>query len=1038
MSNTSEWANYKALVVGCGSIGRRHAKNLKSLGLRHFAFCDTNPEALKQCSAEVQGELFSDYKEALQSFKPDFALICTPPVYHVEEASAALRAGSHVFIEKPLSHESAGVQVLIAEARHHDRNVQVGYNLRFHPGLQILKELINSGKIGRVLWLNVEAGQYLPDWRPWQNYRESYSARQELGGGIILDGSHELDYICWLMGWPTEVSCRAEHLSSLELDVEDSAWIYLTFPERRRAELHVDFVQRSYTRTCKVVGETGTALWDFGSQEVRWFSAGGLSSGDPSADDPGWKSIPYKFEINDMYVTEMRHFLESLGSGTGPLVDLEQGRDVIRVVEAAKKSSVEGLPQTLNWTTENPNGPVVAIIQARMGSTRLPGKSLAEIEKHPMLWHVIQRVKRARLVDRVVVATSTSPADDAIEAMCHESGTTCYRGSEFDVLDRFYTAARAEKAAQVVRITADCPLIDPEIIDRVVRRFQRGDVDYASNVMVRTYPDGLDTEVCSFSALEKAWHEATKSSEREHVTPYLRIGKFRTANIECDSVSLYQHYRWTVDEMEDLEFIRAVYRAMRGKVNFGMKDVLELLEKSPGLEKMNSEIVSNRGYYKSLFEEAHAVAAPRRPITKSLAWLERTEQVIPGCAQTFSKGSNQHVRGVAPMFLAKGKGCRVWDVDGNEYIDYIQGLLPNILGYAHEGVNAAVAEQLGQGHSFSLPHPLEVELAERLTRIIPCAEKVRFGKNGSDATSGAVRAARALTGRDRIACCGYHGWQDWYIGSTTRNAGVPSAVRALTHPFVYNNLDSLWTLLDAHPNEFAAVIMEPVNFSPPASGFLEGVKELARRHGALLIFDEICTGFHFGLGGAQKKFDVIPDMACFGKAMGNGFPISCVVGRADVMRIFEDIFFSFTFGGEIASMAAAMKVLDVLETTPALAQIEANGRVLKEALNALAKEAGLQDRIQCVGYPFWSLIKFLDHNGKDSFLVRSLFTQECVKRGLLMLATHNVTAAHDPLAIEKTLKVYAEVCKTVAKWLSDRDPEQHLEGEMIQPVFKVR
>jgi glutamate-1-semialdehyde aminotransferase len=556
--------------------------------------------------------------------------------------------------------------------------------------------------------------------------------------------------------------------------------------------------------------------------------------------------------------------------------------------------------------------------------------------------------------------------------------------------------------------------------------------------MVRSYPDGLDTEVCSFSALEKAWHEATKISEREHVTPYLRIGKFRTANVECDSISLYQHYRWTVDELEDLEFIRAVYRAMRGKGNFGMKEVLELLEKNPGLEKMNSDIVSNRGYYKSLFEEATAAAAPRRPITKSLAWLERAQEVIPGCAQTFSKGSSQHVRGVAPMFLAKGKGYRVWDVDGNEYIDYIQGLLPNILGYAHEGVNAAVAEQLGQGHSFSLPHPLEVELAERLVRIIPCAEKVRFGKNGSDATSGAVRAARALTGRERIACCGYHGWQDWYIGSTTRNAGVPGAVRALTHPFTYNNLDSLWELLDEHPNEFAAVIMEPVNFSPPASGFLEGVKELTRRHGALLIFDEICTGFHFGLGGAQKKFGVIPDMACFGKAMGNGFPISCVVGRADVMRIFEDIFFSFTFGGEIASMAAAMKVLDVLETTPALAQIEANGRVLKEALNALAKEAGLQDHIHCVGYPFWSLIKFLGADGKDDFLIRSLFTQECVKRGLLLLSTHNMTAAHDPLAIEKTLKVYAEVCKTIAKWLSDRDPEQYLEGEMIQPVFKLR
>src|SRR5208282_162032 len=684
MSGISDWVDYRALVVGCGSIGSRHARNLKSLGVRQLGFCDTNVEALTQCHEELNVEIFGDYSEALRKFKPDIVLICTPPVFHVEEAVAALQAQAHVFIEKPLSHESSGIQALIAEARRHDRNVQIGYNMRFHPGLQILKDLVDSGRIGRVLWLHVEAGQYLPDWRPWQHYRESYSARQELGGGIILDGSHELDYICWLLGRPTEVTCRAEHLSSLDVDVEDSAWIYLSFPERRRAELHLDFVQRTYTRTCKIVGETGTVIWDFSVPEVRWFSAG----------QPGWKSIPYEFEVNDMYVAEMVHFLESLGNKTGPMVDLEQSRDVIRVVEAAKKSSEEGRPQALNWTSEPSEGPVVAIIQARMGSSRLSGKSLAAIEKRPMLWHVIQRVKRATLVDRVVVATSIAAADDAIETMCRENDIPCYRGSEHDVLDRFYGAARAEKASQVVRITADCPLIDPEVIDRVVRRFQLGDLDYASNAMVRSYPDGLDTEIFSFSALERAWHEASKTSEREHVTSYLRSEKFRTANVENDSSYLYQHYRWTVDEPSDLEFIRAVYRAFRGQESFGMRDVLQLIEKTPGLEKMNSEIVSNRGYYKSLFEDARAAAAPCRPVEKSKAWLERAGKVIPGAAQTFSKGTNQHVRGVAPVFLAKGKGCRVSDVDGNEYIDYIQGLLPNILGYAHEEVNAAVAAQL--------------------------------------------------------------------------------------------------------------------------------------------------------------------------------------------------------------------------------------------------------------------------------------------------------------------------------------------------------
>ena len=203
MSSTSDLGKYRVLVVGCGSIGLRHARNLSSLGVAQLGFCDTRPEALTKCRQELKGECFGDYAAALRQFHPDIVLICTPPVCHVDEALAALRAQAHVFIEKPLSHESNGIQAVIAEARRQNRSAQIGYNMRFHPGLKILKELIDSGTIGRVLWLSVEAGQYLPDWRPWQNYRESYSARLELGGGIILDGSHELDYICWLLGRPT-------------------------------------------------------------------------------------------------------------------------------------------------------------------------------------------------------------------------------------------------------------------------------------------------------------------------------------------------------------------------------------------------------------------------------------------------------------------------------------------------------------------------------------------------------------------------------------------------------------------------------------------------------------------------------------------------------------------------------------------------------------------------------------------------------------------------------------------------------------------
>jgi glutamate-1-semialdehyde aminotransferase/spore coat polysaccharide biosynthesis protein SpsF (cytidylyltransferase family) len=680
----------------------------------------------------------------------------------------------------------------------------------------------------------------------------------------------------------------------------------------------------------------------------------------------------------------------------------------------------------------------VALIQARMGSSRFPGKFLEDLCGRPMLWHVVERVRRASKVDKVVVATTNRNVDDPVARFCDGEKVACFRGDEADVLDRFYQAAKASKADVIIRITADCPLIDPGVIDNVIERFERGDCDYVSNTIRYTYPDGLDTEVFSFASLERAWREAKKPSEREHVTPYLRTNRFRSANVESDCPVSPGKYRWTVDRPADLEFVRRLYAAFSGKEELDFQKVLDLLKEKPDLASIQVETISNEGYYKSLYQQAQAGPAKKLEVTQSQAWLERSRKVIPSCAQTFSKKYTQYVQGAAPIFLDRGKGCRVWDVDGNEYIDYVQGLLPNILGYADEEVNEAVAAQLSEGHSFSLPHPLEVQLAERLTRMIPCAEMVRFGKNGSDATSGAVRAARAFTGRERIACCGYHGWQDWYIGSTSRNAGVPKAVRELTHPFVYNDLASLERLFSAHPGEFAAVIMEPFNFVEPTPGFLQGVEDLAHKNKALLIFDEICVGFHFGLGGAQKILGVTPDLACFGKAMGNGFPISCVTGRADVMRIFDDIFYSFTFAGEVASMAAAMKVLDILEHTDALARIEANGRTLQDGVNAMAKEAGISKCIRALGRPQWSLMKFTDFGGKDSPLFKNLFQQEAVKRGVLLLATHNLTAAHDTQAVHKTLESYADVMKTLAGWLDDSNPERFLEGRMSQPVFRVR
>jgi len=673
-----------------------------------------------------------------------------------------------------------------------------------------------------------------------------------------------------------------------------------------------------------------------------------------------------------------------------------------------------------------------------MSSSRLPGKVLLNIGGEPMLGRVVKRTRFSKFIDEVVVATSTGTADDEIFEFCNRERIVCFRGDHSDVLDRFYQAAKFYKADTIVRVTADCPFIDAEVIDKVVASFRKENADYASNTIVSTYPDGLDVEVFTFRSLEEAWLNAKKPSEREHVTPYIRLAASNKIVSVTAGVYSGKGMRWTVDEQEDLAFAREVYECLPEGHSVGWKEVLTVLERNPYLTGRNQGLVMNEGYYRTLFEEADTQPAQKLRLKKSNRLLSKAVELIPGCSQTFSKAHTQFVRGTAPVFLQRGEGCRVWDPDGNEYIDYVQGLLPNILGYCNKEVNEAAFSQVENGHSFSLPHPIELELAEKLVELIPCAEMVRFGKNGSDATSGAVRAARAFTGRERIACSGYHGWQDWFIGSTTRNAGVPVAVQNLVHPFAYNDLDALNLLLESYSGEFAAVIMEPVNFFEPEPGYLQAVKDLAHKHGALLIFDEICSGFHFGLGGAQKKYGVTPDLACFGKAMGNGYPIACVVGRRDVMQIFGEIFFSFTFAGEVSAIAASIKVIEILENTDAYDRMHENGKRLKDGFNTLAKEAGLVDRFRCVGEPVWSLMKFLDADGKDSLLERSLFSQEIVKRGILTLVTHNMSAAHDLISTEQTLEAYAAAFKTLSAWLSDQDPTKHLEGDMIQAVFKVR
>jgi len=426
---------------------------------------------------------------------------------------------------------------------------------------------------------------------------------------------------------------------------------------------------------------------------------------------------------------------------------------------------------------------------------------------------------------------------------------------------------------------------------------------------------------------------------------------------------------------------------------------------------------------------------PPPELTRSREYLARAERVIPGYCSCYSRAPMSYVQGAAPAYLESASGCEVIDVDGNRYLDFTMGLCPVVLGYAFEQTNQWIKKHLGKGIIFNLPHRVEVELAEKLVELIPSAEKVRFGKNGADATTAAVRVSRVYTGRDMVAACGYHGWQDWYIGSTDQNAGVPRAVRELTLRFEYNDIDSLKALFTKYPERIACVIMEPMSVVWPEKGFLEEVKQVCARHGAVLVFDEIVTGFRWSLGGAQEYFGVTPDLTCLSKGLANGLPISALAGKAEIMDHFAigAAFWSTTYGNEALTMAVSLDTLDFYQSADVVGHIWKQGRKLQDGFNALIAKHGLERAVGCQGAPPRHVFTFADD---PDLAIKSLFQQACIRRGLITLWCHNLAYAHQDEHVSRALGIYDEVLAELKTALANGDVRDRLLGPPVQPVFK--
>ncbi len=419
-------------------------------------------------------------------------------------------------------------------------------------------------------------------------------------------------------------------------------------------------------------------------------------------------------------------------------------------------------------------------------------------------------------------------------------------------------------------------------------------------------------------------------------------------------------------------------------------------------------------------------------ITKSDEFYNRAVGLIPSVTQTLAKGPSQWIKGVAPKYLVKGKGSHVWDVDGNEYIDYLMGVGPLSLGYAYPKVDEAIKKQLEDGITFSMMHPLEVEVAEMIREIIPNAEAVRYSKTGADATSAAVRLARAYTGKNKILCCGYHGWHDWYIAVTARNHGIPEAVQAISFTFNYNDLESVKKSID---DDVAAIILEPVVFNEPKDNFLHKLAELSEQKGIVLIFDEMWTGFRMALGGAQEYFGITPDLATYSKAVANGMPISILTGKRKIMDLAdEDIFFYTTFGGEALSLAAAKATIEELRDKNVPKFLNDQGKKLKDGYNSIVNKLGL-DFTKTIGYNWRSMAAF-DEKAGDPLIQKSLMQQEMIKRGILWQGFHNMSFSHSNADVDYTLQALEESLSILKKAVRENKLKEMLRGEPVQPVFR--
>ena len=635
---------------------------------------------------------------------------------------------------------------------------------------------------------------------------------------------------------------------------------------------------------------------------------------------------------------------------------------------------------------------VTAVVQARIGSQRFRGKVLKRINNKETILLLLNRLSQAKEIDRIIVAIPNKKEDDPLHDVLKKNNYEVFRGSEKNVLKRYYDCAKKFSLKNVLRITGDCPLVDPQLVDKIVKIFKKNSFDYVSNIEKRTFADGMDIEIFSFKNLEIANSNTILDDDKEHVTKYfLRSEKIKKKNYFFKKDE-YKDIRLTLDEKEDLVLLENLAKKLNS--NFNLPDIISYYKKDKKLFDVNKKFSTG----------IHSIKLN----SGQLKWIE-AKKYIAGGNMLFSKRPDRFLPERWPAYFKKAKGCYVYDLDKNKYIDMtIMGVGTNILGYANKQVDNAVSARIKKGNMTTLNCTEEVELAKKLIEIHPWADKVRFARSGGEANSIAIRLARATTEKHNVAFCGYHGWHDWYLAANLKSknnldnhlieglkiGGVNRGLKNSIFPFKYNDFEGLKKIIKKH--NIGIIKMEVIRDMPPKNNFLKKIRKLANSKKIILIFDECTSGFRECLGGIHKKFNINPDMLMLGKAMGNGYPITAVLGNKNTMSSINKTFISSTFWTESSGPTAAIKTLEIMEKTKSWDYITYLGGYIKQGWKRLSKKHNLKIKISGIN----SLCKF-NFNSKNNEKYKTLITQMMLKKKILATNTVYVSIAHNKSIIDK-------------------------------------